>query len=277
VHAAGGLIIPQLWHVGVSRKAGAPPYPDAPVMSPSGLKLDGTPIGDAGPVPGQGDLDAIVHAFADAAAAAYRLGFDGVELHGAHGYLIDSFLWANTNRRTDSYGGNAHARTRLAREIVAAIREATSPEFPIVLRMSQWKFSDYDAKLAKNPQELEAILTPLVDAGVDVFHGSTRRYWDPEFAGSSLNFAGWIKKLTGRPTISVGSVGLDGHVVDTFAGNPPSATGIDRLLERLGDDEFDLMAIGRALLGDPAWTEKVRAGRIDEVRHFTPADLARLT
>ncbi len=277
VHAAGGRIIPQLWHVGASRKAGAPPFADAPVMSPSGLKLDGTPIGDAGPVAHQRDLDAVVQAFADAAAAAYRLGFDGVELHGAHGYLIDSFLWANTNRRTDAYGGDPYARTRLAREIITAVRKATSREFPIVLRMSQWKSGAYDARLAETPQELEAILTPLVDAGVDVFHGSTRRYWEPEFAGSSLNLAGWMKKLTGHPTISVGSVGLDGHFLDTFAGGMPSATGIDRLLERLGADEFDLIAVGRALLGDPAWSEKIRTGRIDELTPFTAAALTSLT
>jgi 2,4-dienoyl-CoA reductase-like NADH-dependent reductase (Old Yellow Enzyme family) len=278
VHGAGGRIIPQLWHVGAARAPGTPPFPDAPVMSPSGLRLDGTPIGEAGPVPGQGDLDSIVHAFANAAASAYRLGFDGVELHGAHGYLIDNFLWANTNRRADGYGGDALARTRLAREIVTAVREATSPEFPIVLRMSQWKPYAYDAKLAETPQELEAILAPLVDAGVDVLHGSTRRYWEPEFAGSDLNLAGWMKKLTGLPTISVGSVGLDGHFMDTIAGAvAPSAAGIDQLLERLGADEFDLIAVGRALLGDPAWSEKVRTGRLDELTPFTRADLARLT
>ena len=277
VHAGGSRIIPQLWHVGASRKAGAPPFPDAPVMSPSGLLLDGSPIGEAGPVPGQRDLDAVVKAFADGAADAYRLGFDGVELHGAHGYLLDSFLWANTNRRSDAYGGDAYARTRLAREIVAAVREATSPEFPIVLRMSQWKSGAYDARLAETPQELETILTPLADAGVDVFHGSSRRYWEPEFAGSSLNLAGWMKKLTGRPAISVGSVGLDGHFLDTFAGGTPSATGIEQLLERLSADEFDLIAVGRTLLGDPAWAEKIRTGRIDELTPFTPAALASLT
>jgi 2,4-dienoyl-CoA reductase-like NADH-dependent reductase (Old Yellow Enzyme family) len=165
----------------------------------------------------------------------------------------------------------------LGREIVTAVRRATSREFPIVLRMSQWKSGAYDARLAETPQELEAILTPLVEAGVDVFHGSTRRYWEPEFAGSSLNLAGWMKKLTGHPTISVGSVGLDGHFLDTFAGGMPSATGIDRLLERLGADEFDLIAVGRALLGDPAWSEKVRTGHIDELTPFTAAALTSLT
>ena len=277
VHAEGGRIVPQLWHVGPARKPGAPPVPDAPVLTPSGLALDGTPLGEAGPVPSPADLDAVVEAFADAAASAQRLGFDGVELHGAHGYLIDSFLWAGTNRRTDAYGGDPVARTRFAADVVTAVRKATGADFPVVLRLSQWKPNAYDARLAGTPQELEAILAPLVDAGVDVFHASTRRYWVPEFDGSTLNLAGWVKKITGRPTISVGSVGLDNEFVESFAGRTSSTTGIDRLLERLGADEFDLIAIGRALLGDPAWAEKVRTGRVDEVTAFTPADLTRLT
>ncbi|WP_211269200.1 NADH:flavin oxidoreductase [Saccharothrix syringae] len=276
VHAEGGRIVPQLWHVGASRKPGAPPVPEAPVFTPSGLGLDGNPIGEAGPVPTTTDLEAVVTAFAEAAAAARRLGFDGVELHGAHGYLLDNFLWEVTNRRTDAYGGSPVARTRLVAEVVAAVRAATSPDFPIVLRLSQWKPNAYDAKLARTPQELEAILTPLAEAGVDVFHGSTRRYWQPEFEGSELNFAGWIKKITGRPTISVGSVGLDGEFLATFAGQTPSPTGIDQLLERLAADEFDLIAVGRALLADPEWARKVEKGDVAGVTPFTRDALASL-
>ncbi|CAM5737135.1 NADPH dehydrogenase [Streptomyces tendae] len=84
-----------------------------------------------------------------------------MELHGAHGYLIDQFLWAGTNRRTDAYGGDPVARTRFAVEIVQAVRSAVSPGFPVVFRFSQWKADHYDARLAETPEELEAILTPL--------------------------------------------------------------------------------------------------------------------
>ncbi len=137
----------------------------------------------------QADIDDVVAAFAKAAADAERVGFDGVELHGAHGYLIDQFLWAGTNRRTDAYGGDPVARTRFAVEIVQAVRSAVSPGFPVVFRFSQWKADHYDARLAETPEELEAILTPLATAGVDAFHASTRRYWLPEFDGSDLNLA----------------------------------------------------------------------------------------
>ncbi|WP_406437265.1 NADH:flavin oxidoreductase [Streptomyces sp. NBC_00631] len=275
VHAAGGTIVPQLWHIGMVRKQGQPPFADAPAVGPSGIRLDGTE--GEGKAMTQQDLDDVIRAFAEAAAAAERIGFDGVELHGAHGYLLDQFLWAGTNRRTDGYGGDPVARTRFAAEIVAAVREAVSPEFPVIFRYSQWKSDNYDARLAETPEELEAILTPLAAAGVDVFHASTRRYWLPEFEGSDLNLAGWTKKLTGRPTITVGSVGLDGEFLKAFTGEGSATKGIDDLLDSLEREEYDMVAVGRALLQDPEWAAKVLAGRADELKPFDGAALKTLS
>ncbi|MGR3935394.1 NADH:flavin oxidoreductase [Streptomyces sp. BRA346] len=276
VHQAGGRIMPQLWHVGVTRAEGSGPVPDAPTVGPSGIGLDGNPAGRAMT---QDDLDAVIAAFADAAAAAERTGFDGIELHGAHGYLIDAFLWERTNQRTDGYGGDPVARTRFAAEIVAACRKAVSADFPIVFRTSQWKSTNYDAKLATTPQELEAILTPLAEAGVDAFHSSTRRYWLPEFEGSDLNLAGWTKKLTGKATISVGSVGLDKEF-DPSAFQSGTRVGvaanIEKLLDRLERDEFDLIAIGRALIADPEWVRKVLSGDTEALVPFAADQLQTL-
>ncbi|MFH8569967.1 NADH:flavin oxidoreductase [Streptomyces sp. NPDC017993] len=274
VHAAGGTIMPQLWHVGMARKAGAPPFPDAPPSGPSGISLDGGP---AGHTMTQQDLDDVIAAFAEAAAAAERLGFDGVELHGAHGYLIDQFLWSGTNRRTDAYGGDLTARTRFAAEIVAACRAAVSPGFPVLFRMSQWKMGNYQARLADTPEELDAIVAPLTEAGVSAFHCSTRRYWLPEYEDSDLNLAGWVKKLSGRPTLTVGSVGLDNEFIGTFKGEQAGVAGIDRLLDRMERDEFDLVAIGRALLGDPEWAAKIFEGRTGELVPFDAAMLRSLS
>ncbi|MFG2892564.1 NADH:flavin oxidoreductase [Streptomyces sp. NPDC048248] len=274
VHAAGGTIMPQLWHVGMARKAGAPPFPDAPPSGPSGISLDGGP---AGHTMTQRDLDDVIAAFADAAATAERLGFDGVELHGAHGYLIDQFLWSGTNRRTDAYGGDLTARTRFAAEIVAACRAAVSPDFPVLFRMSQWKMGDYQARLADTPEELNALLTPLTEAGVSAFHCSTRRYWLPEYEDSDLNLAGWVKKLSGKPTVTVGSVGLDNEFIGTFKGERAGVAGIDRLLDRMERDEFDLVAIGRALLGDPEWAAKIFEGRTGELVPFDATMLRSLS
>ncbi|AWK08487.1 12-oxophytodienoate reductase [Streptomyces spongiicola] len=271
VHEAGGTIVPQLWHVGMVRKQGDAPYADAPAVGPSGIRVDGTE--GTGRAMTRGDLDDVIGAFAEAAAAAERIGFDGVELHGAHGYLLDQFLWARTNRRTDAYGGDPVARTRFAAEIVAAVRAAVSPGFPVIFRYSQWKQEAYDARLAETPQELEAILAPLAAAGVDAFHASTRRYWLPEFDGSGLNLAGWTRKLTGRPAITVGSVGLDGDFIRAFMGEGAALGSLDNLLDRMERDEFDLVAVGRALLQDPDWAAKVLGGRTGELRPYDAAAL----
>jgi 2,4-dienoyl-CoA reductase-like NADH-dependent reductase (Old Yellow Enzyme family) len=275
VHAAGGTVVPQLWHIGMVREQGQAPFPDAPAMGPSGLVTAGAePTGKAMT---QQDLDDVIAAFAQAAADAERIGFDGVEIHGAHGYLLDQFLWAGTNRRTDAYGGDPVARTRFAAEIVAAVRAAVSPEFPVIFRYSQWKQQEYTARLAETPEELEALLTPLAAAGVDVFHASTRRYWLPEFEGSDLNLAGWTKKLTGKQVITVGSVGLDGDFVKAFQGEGSAVMNIDNLLDRLEADEFDMVAIGRALLQDPEWAAKVLSDRFDELKPYDAAALQSLS
>ncbi|MEU6476238.1 NADH:flavin oxidoreductase [Streptomyces sp. NPDC047017] len=275
VHAAGGTIVPQLWHIGMVRKQGEPPFADAPAVGPSGLvAADAEPTGTAMT---RADLDAVIGAFAQAAADAERIGFDGVELHGAHGYLLDQFLWEGTNRRTDAYGGDPVARARFSAEIVAAVRERVSSGFPVIFRYSQWKQQDYQARLAQTPEELEAILTPLAAAGVDAFHASTRRYWRPEFDGSDLNLAGWTKKITGKPAITVGSVGLDGDFVKAFQGEGSPVQGIDNLLDRLERDEFDMVAVGRALLQDPEWAAKILTDRFTELRPYDAAALKTLT
>ncbi|MFC5217846.1 NADH:flavin oxidoreductase [Streptomyces coerulescens] len=275
VHAAGGTIVPQLWHIGMVRQQGQPPYAEAPAVGPSGLRIGADEA--TGKAMTRGDLDDVIGAFAEAAADAERIGFDGVEIHGAHGYLVDQFLWEGTNRRTDAYGGDPVARTKFGAEIVAAVRERVSPDFPVIFRYSQWKQEAYDARLAETPEELEAILAPLAAAGVDAFHASTRRYWIPEFDGSDLNLAGWTKKLTGKPTITVGSVGLDGEFLGAFVGQGSALKGIDDLLDRLESDEFDFVAVGRALLQDPEWAAKVLDGRFGELAAYDAASLKTLS
>ena len=275
VHAAGGHIMPQLWHTGMARKPGpSVPNPELPSIGPSGLLRPGKRVAEPMTV---ARIRAVVEAFARAAADARAVGFDGIELHGAHGYLIDQFFWAGTNERTDAYGGSLLNRTRFAVEIVEAVRAAVGPDFPIVLRFSQWKQQDYSAKLAQTPDELAEFLAPLCEAGVDVFHCSQRRFWEPEFEGSTLNLAGWTKKLTGRPTITVGSVGLSGEFLASFRGESAEVAGLDTLLDRLEAGEFDLVAVGRALLVDPAWADKVRAKRFEDLLPFSPAALATLS
>ncbi|MET7476319.1 NADH:flavin oxidoreductase [Streptomyces sp. NPDC005648] len=275
VHAEGGAIVPQIWHIGMIRDQPEGEYAHAPHIGPSGIRTDGTE--GAGKAMTLQDVDDVVESFARAAATSEALGFDGVELHGAHGYLIDQFLWAGTNRRTDEYGGDLVARTRFAAEVVRAVRAAVSPDFPVIFRFSQWKLWAWEARLAETPGELEAVLAPLAEAGVDAFHASTRRHWTPEFEGSDLNLAGWAKKLTGKPAITVGSVGLDGDFLEAFLGKGAPLKGLDGLLDRLEAGEYDLVAVGRALLQDPEWAAKVLAGRFGELAPYDAVSLGSLS
>jgi 2,4-dienoyl-CoA reductase-like NADH-dependent reductase (Old Yellow Enzyme family) len=224
------------------------------------------------------DIADTVAAFAQAAADAKRVGFDTVEIHGAHGYLIDQFFWSGTNTRADRYGGaTIKERSRLAGEVVAAIRAAVGPDFPIILRVSQWKQQDYAARLGDTPERMADWLQPLVDAGVDILHCSQRRFWEPEFpeldGEKGLNFAGWAKKLTGATTISVGSVGLSGDFFGAFAGKPSVTAELDGLIDRMARDEFDLVAVGRALISDAAWVAKIKTGDKTSLKGFDAADL----
>jgi 2,4-dienoyl-CoA reductase-like NADH-dependent reductase (Old Yellow Enzyme family) len=278
VHGEGGRIAPQLWHCGGMRRAGTPPEGDVDGYTPSGMNVPGRVTRH---VMTKQDIRDVVDAFARGAANALALGFDAVEIHGAHGYLIDQFFWEGTNRRDDEYGGSMERRGRFAIEIIEAVRDAVGPDFPVILRWSQWKQQDFTARLAETPEALEAFLTPLSEAGVDIFHCSTRRFWEPEFDGSSLNLAGWTRKITGKPTITVGSVGLNHDFIPTsdaddavFSEAEPAS--IDELLRRLAADEFDLVAVGRALIANPEWPKMVRNNRSGELRGFEKEMLASL-
>ena len=276
VHAVGGRMGPQLWHVGAvpSQKGWKPEG----IESPSGLLKPDTPLGQAMT---EADIEATIAAFAQSAADAKRLGFDVAEIHGAHGYLIDEFFWAGTNLRTDAWGGKTlPERARFAVAVVKAVRAAVGPDFPILFRVSQWKQQDLTVKLAQTPDEMTAWLAPLAEAGVDVFHCSQRRFWEPEFAAidgaDGLNFAGWVKKLIGKPTISVGSVGLSGDMGMSFSGQAVQKTGLEQLLARISRDEFDLIAVGRALISNPNWAALVQGGESAKLKAFDVADLGSL-
>jgi len=286
VQAASAAFVPQLWHIGGARfkypltpggDRPVVPNPHLPTVSASGIYFPGKVEGDGA---SQADIDAVIESYGRAARVAMEIGSDGVNLHGGHGYIIDGFFWSETNRRDDVYGGvTAAERTRFACEVVRECRRQTRPDFPIMLRFSQFKEQAYDARLCETPGELEAFLAPLADAGVDIFDCSTRRFWTPEFEGSDLGLAGWARKLSGKPVMAVGSVGLDNDMIASLHRQEANsaAARLDILEAMLARGDFDLVAIGRALLSDPDWVAKVRDGRIDDLKGFDRADLDVLT
>ncbi len=271
VHAQGACIVPQLWHVGAFDPSliGMGDSANIERLSPSGLAAPGRPLGRAMT---DSEIADTLAAFADAAAAARALGFDGVEIHGAHGYLPDQFLWAGTNQRTDAFGGDLVGRTRFATELVRACRRSTAPGFPIVFRFSQWKQLDYAAQLADNPSDLQRLLQPLVDAGVDIFHCSTRRYWEPAFPGhGARSLAAWTRHLSGKPVIAVGSASLNNEFKSALGKVRAEIApqDIDRMAAGLERGDYDLIAMGRALIANPDWVQRVQAGQTDTLQTFT--------
>jgi len=298
VHERQACIWPQLWHQGVMWKveSGGPAAAQrrddgvsaAHALRPSGIwgPADGTisipedaragalaetrPMSDA-------QIQDVIDAYAAAARNAVALGCDGIAIHGAHGYLIDSFLWGFTNRRTDRWGGDPRGRAEFGSAVVRAIRCAVGEQLPIALRFSQFKMQDYRAQLAATPDDLGELLQPLADAGVDVFDGSQRFFDTPVFEGSPLNLAGWAKKLTGKLSMTVGGIGFGKsagsarHIDDS----QQSTNNLHRVLERFHRGEFDLVGVGRAVLNDAEWFAKARRG--EPFAPFDPASLKRLT
>jgi 2,4-dienoyl-CoA reductase-like NADH-dependent reductase (Old Yellow Enzyme family) len=278
VHDAGGVVFPQLWHQGVMRRQGTGPHPQVASMRPSGIW--GLPGGlTSSPdfyvqsqlVPTQPmterDIEEVIEAYARSAMHALECGFDGIAIHGGHGYLIDNFLWSVTNQRSDMWGGSRRERSRFAAEVVRAIRRAIGPDMPIVFRFSQWKQQDFKARLANSPAELEDVLAPIAEAGVDIFDASVRyfnRAEFPEQAGpdGEMNLAGWAKRVTGCLSMTVGGVGLNNGMYDSNKqGGAQASNNLELLMERFNRGEFDLVGVGRSLLQDPQWALKARLGQ----------------
>ncbi|PYF76694.1 NADH:flavin oxidoreductase [Pedobacter nutrimenti] len=274
VHGAGGKMGPQIWHMGVMENHHSGWVPSSHFEGPSGFNKPGLLNGKAMT---ETDIADTIAAYGRAAAEAKRLGFDCVEIHGAHGYLIDQFFWTGTNDRKDVFGGKTlPERSRFAIEVIKEVRKQVGDDFAVIIRLSQWKPQEYTHKLAVSPAEMEAWLNPLAEAGVDIFHCSQRRFWEPEFEGSDLNFAGWAKKITGKATITVGSVGLSGEFLAAFAGESSEPSSLEELLRRMDRGDFDLVAVGRPLLADPFWSQKIREDRTAELKGFTKAALSEL-
>nr|WP_218680439.1 12-oxophytodienoate reductase [Rhodococcus qingshengii] len=271
VHAEGGKIIPQLWHVGPLWGAMSAVDPELRPMRPSGLW--GTPgltsytedyiaraVVPTSPM-NENDIDLVIDAYVRAASLAMKIGFDGIAMHGGHGYLLDSFFWSDTNRRDDQWGGDVERRAHFPAEVVRAVRAEVGDDTAIIYRFSQHKQQDYTARIAQTQEELSVLLNPLVKAGVDILDASIRNFDSPAFAGSSLSLAGWAKQVTGAVTMAVGSVGIGATLRESLTGTAsPTVDNLAVVERRMTDEEFDLIAIGRLHLADPALAGTLRAG-----------------
>lgn len=223
----------------------------------------GTPVGpsDVPVAPGRAtprpltvdEIREIVDCFAAAAVRAVRAGFDGIEIHGAHGYLISQFLSAYTNHRTDEYGGGLEGRARFALEVIAAVRQAVGRGFPLWMRIN----GDDFVEGGNTQEEYKALAKMLVDAGLDALHVSAafpaahHKQIEPmRFPqGWKLYLAEGIHQVVSVPVLATSAIREPAFADDAIA------TG-----------KIDFAAIGRGLLADPEWVNKARAGEAHRIR-----------
>jgi 2,4-dienoyl-CoA reductase-like NADH-dependent reductase (Old Yellow Enzyme family) len=247
VHSAGGRIVAQLMHAGaLSQHLEKTIGPSA--VTPRGEKMP--EYGGQGPFPipqeaTAAQLRAAVDGFASAALAVRDAGFDGTEIHGANGYLIDQFLTDYTNRRGDLYGGDAAARARLATEVLAAVRAAVGPDFLVGIRLSQTKVNDSGYRW-RGSEEASAILGAVAAAGPDFLHiASEGRDWrSTAQLDDGQTVTSLARKISGKPVIANGGM----H-------DPRQADAI------LAEGEADLVSIARGAMANPDWPTRVRAGQ----------------
>jgi len=264
VHAEGGAIAMQLWHTGRfggDRAVGPSAWTSGDrEYSCREMSMD--------------DLAQTSADFVSAAINAKRAGFDAIELHGAHGYLLNSFNDALVNTRTDIYGGSFENRMRFPLEVTAAVREGVGIDFPIIYRFSQWAVDDYTRLVFENTEEVAEFSKALIEAGADALHTSTRDCTAPAFEGSDETLAGIAKRATGAPIIAVGRVTTS----QTFGENqPPESTDPAPAIALLERGDADMLAVGRSLIANPDWCEKVRDGKWQELVPFEFGVLGKLS
>ncbi len=255
VHAAGGAFAPQLWHTG--------PHAAVPI-GPSAMIMPGRKGRPARTVREMttADMGMLSERYAGAARAAREIGCDALELHGAHGYLLDSFLSSVHNRRTDDYGGSFDRRMRFPLEIVRAVRAAVGSDYPIIYRFSQWRIDDFEMIKFANPDELGVWCRALREAGVDILHASSRDATAPAFpVVGKRTLAGWARTLSGIPVIAVGKITATLTMDQAYGDELDAVTDPAAAIGLLDNEEADLLAIGRPLIANADWVEIVRAGR----------------
>jgi 2,4-dienoyl-CoA reductase-like NADH-dependent reductase (Old Yellow Enzyme family)/thioredoxin reductase len=200
------------------------------------------------------EIEQLIERYAEAAVRAQRGGFDAVEIHGAHGYLIAQFLSPLTNRRTDAYGGSTENRWRFATRVVRAVREGVGLDYPILFRLSGDEFMPGGRSLAESVE----MAPSLVEAGIDALHVSAGTSANPEVQLEPASYSeAWRAHLAAalkpRVTVPVITVGVFRH---------PET--VERVLTEGG---ADFVALGRGLIADPEWPNKARTGDDAGIRH----------
>jgi 2,4-dienoyl-CoA reductase-like NADH-dependent reductase (Old Yellow Enzyme family) len=188
------------------------------------------------------EMQEVVAAFAAAARRAIEVGFDGVEVHGANGYLLDQFLTVYTNQRRDEYGGSIHNRVRFHCDVMGAVRAAVDPRYPVGMRISQTKVNDLTYSWPGGVEDARVVFPAVAAAGASFIDISAHLGCDPVF-GADVSLAGLAKRFAGITVIANGKLQ-----------DPVKAEAV------LANGEADFVSLAKGALADPAWPRKVAAG-----------------
>ncbi|UOQ45499.1 NADH:flavin oxidoreductase [Halobacillus salinarum] len=245
VHKHSVLFLAQLMHAGGQSQANR--YTDE-TIAPAPVAPKGEQLGFYG---GSGpyqtpkamtdeDIQQVKEAFVQSALRAKEAGFDGVEIHGANGYLLDEFLTDYFNQRQDSYGPSLTNRLRFIRETITDIRNAVGPDFVVGIRISQIKVSDAEHKWAEGEQDAETIFSELGKTALDYIHVTDKDAAAPAFGNQSRTLAQAAKDFSGLPVIANGKLG-----------DPEKAETL------LKDNHADFVSLGTSALANPDLPNKV--------------------
>jgi len=248
VHDSGAPIFLQLMHAGALVQGNR--HRDVPV-APSAVKPKGRQLsmyGGAGEFTRpmamtETDIIEAVDGFVVAAQRAREAGFDGVELHGANGYLLDQFLTTYTNQREDDYGGGIGNRVHMPRTLVRSVRDAVGADYPVGIRLSQTKLNDGDYRWPGGTDDAALIFRTMAEAGASYLHVTGAGAVAPAFGGGD-SLAALAKRHGGVAVIANG--GLD---------DPARAEAV------LAQGDADLVALARGALANPDWPTRIAAGQ----------------
>lgn len=256
VHAAGSRIIFQLMHAGAQFQANR--YTDQP-LAPSSVRPKGEPLGFYGDQTewatpermSAADIDDAVSGFAQAAVNAKAAGADGVELHGANGYLLNQFLSTYFNRRDDEYGGSLENRLRIVVQTIQAVRAAVGEGFPVGIRLSQATVTDPDYQLPEGEVGFRRIVKAAKDAGADFIHTSDTSVQRDCFVEGSSSLADVVTQVEGIGLIINGGIDETNH--QEMAKIYPNA----------------LLAVGKKALANPDFVQRLKDGKEIESLDFS--------
>jgi 2,4-dienoyl-CoA reductase-like NADH-dependent reductase (Old Yellow Enzyme family) len=244
IRHAGSVSIMQMFHCG--RMAWPEVNPAHRVIAPSGVTpKQNNPLTQAPyPVPdviSHFDIQHVINGFVETAKGAVAAGFDGIEIHGAHGYLISQFLSGYSNKRTDEYGGSVANRYRFADELIQAVRSVVPEDLLLTFRISNWGVADMEVSLFDSQEEYQEIIGYLDNEPIDAISVSTYDFKEKAF-GTDKNMAQLTREATSMPIMICGKI-------------------YDQASAQEALNYADIVLSAKSILLNPDWVEDVRADK----------------